>query len=269
MDDARSCRAITILLGLMYPAIWLLDTGWWQMSADVVIIVGLLPFVYWMAAKNPANSQLIPVNVAWVYLAAACLATGVILNLMSLMAFGWAGLAAIYCFPRRAISKLRLWVLCAGAFPWVLLDLNTLSWWFRLSGAWLTGAVFDVVGMDVLVRGTQLEIDGLPISVEAACGGLQVLQVLISGGIALTLLKFPSERLFWVMLALLPLVAWIANTARIILISGWGLVFGAESAAGAFHTWGAILVVALMLGLYHALSESLQRTIYTKEIRDA
>jgi len=173
------------------------------------------------------------------------------------MAFGWAGLAVIYSFPRSRLSKARLWVLCAGAFPWVLLDLNALSWWFRLSGAWVTGIVFDTLGMDVVVRGTQLEIDGLPISVEAACGGLQVLQVLLSGGVAMTLLRFPQERLFWSMLAALPFLAWAANTFRIVIISGWGLAFGVERAAGAFHTWGALVVLVMMCGLYYCLAETM------------
>ncbi|MDQ8193801.1 archaeosortase/exosortase family protein [Coraliomargarita sp. SDUM461004] len=258
MNELHSKNVSCCLLGLMLPAIWLLDLTWWHMSPDVCIIIGLVPMAWVLAIKNPPKNDLRPVQGTWMALAAFSLAVGALLNEMFLMGFGWAGLAVLFCFPASRISKWRLWVLCAGAFPWVLLDLNTLSWWFRLSGAALTGAFYGLLGKNVAVSGTLLEIDGLPISVEAACGGLQLLQVLLSGGVAFTLLRYPQRTLFWVMLALLPALAWLANTVRIMLISGWGLAFGAERAAGAFHTWGALLVFALLLGFYHFITLGLE-----------
>jgi exosortase/archaeosortase family protein len=260
MDEPHSNWVAALLLGLMLPAIWLLDLAWWRMSPDVVIIVVLVPLAWWLAFKSPSarSEDPTPIKRRWIVLAAISLLLGVLLNQMLLMAFGWAGLAVLFCFPSSAISKGRLWVLCAGAFPWVLLDLNTLSWWFRLSGAALTGRFFDLIGKDVMVQGTLLEIDGLPISVEAACGGLQLLQVLLSGGVVMTLLRFPQRSLFWVMLVFLPALAWTANTVRIMIISGWGLAFGAEQAAGAFHTWGALLVFGLLMGLYHCIASGLE-----------
>ncbi|MGZ0709548.1 archaeosortase/exosortase family protein [Coraliomargarita sp. W4R53] len=258
MDQTHSSGVATVLLGLMLPAIWLLDLSWWRLSPDVVVIIALAPLAWWLASKNPSTQSQAPIQTRWVVLSALSLSFGVLGNQMFLMAFGWAGLAVLFCFPHSTIPKLRLWILCGCAFPWVLLDLNTLSWWFRLSGAALTGAFFDLFGKNVMVRGTMLEIDGLPISVEAACGGLQLLQVLLSGGVALTFLRFPQRSLFWAMLALLPILAWIANTARIMIISGWGLAFGAERAAGAFHTWGALLIFALLLGLYHSIASGLE-----------
>jgi exosortase/archaeosortase family protein len=127
---------------------------------------------------------------------------------------------------------------------------QTVGWWFRLSGASLTGDIFSLIGYNVNVEGTQSEIDGFPISVEAACGGLQLLQVLMSGGIALHLIFYPKSKLFWIMLLILPLLAWISNTIRIVVILAWGVAFGAEAAAGIFHTWGAMLVLLIMLLLY-------------------
>ena len=264
MSDSPNSLIAKLLLGLMLPAIWLLNIGWWHLSPDVVIIVGLIPFAWYLAARNPAPQPITLLNKRWIYFSAIGLSLGVLSNYMLLMAVGWAGLAVYFCFPESILSKRRLWVLCSGAFPWVLLDFNPLSWWFRLSGASVTGQLFDILGMDVVVRGTLLEIDGLPISIEAACGGMQLLQVLLSGGVALTLLRFPQHSLFWVMLAFLPILAWVANTTRIILISAWGLVFGAERAAGAFHTLGALLVVGLLFGLYQCLAQVLQ-TLFKAE----
>jgi exosortase/archaeosortase family protein len=169
------------------------------------------------------------------------------LQSMTVMAVAWSGLAVRWFFPPNRIPRSRLCVICAGAFPWVLLDFNTLGWMFRLSGATVTAVFFESLGFDVEVSGTQLTVGGLPISVEAACGGLQLLQVLLSGGALLSLLHFPTASGFWWMLLSLPMLAWISNTLRIIAISAWGLVFGMESAAGAFHTWGALLVLACML----------------------
>jgi exosortase/archaeosortase family protein len=261
MSEPHSNVIVCGLLGVMLPAIWLLDRSWWRMSPDVCIIVGLVPLAWWLAVKNPTVASTAPAQGIWVTISALSLALGILLNEMFLMAFGWAGLAVLFCFPSSVISKARLWVLCAGAFPWVLLDLDTLSWWFRLSGAALTGALYAWLGKDVAVSGTLLEIDGLPISVEAACGGLQLLQVLLSGGGAFTLLRYPQRSLFWGMLLILPALAWAANTVRIIIISGWGLAFGAERAAGAFHTWGALLVFALLLAFYHLLALGLEHVL--------
>ncbi|MDQ8206933.1 archaeosortase/exosortase family protein [Coraliomargarita sp. SDUM461003] len=259
----------TYLLGLMLPAIWWLDLTWWHLSPDVVIIVALIPLAWHLARQSMRSAQITPVRMPWVYASVVSLVCGVLLNQMFLMASGWAGLAVLFCFPSSLIPKVRLWIMCVGAFPWVLLDLTPLSWWFRLSGAALTGQLFHALGKDVVVHGTLLEIDGLPISIEAACGGMQLLQVLMSGGVALTLMRYPQRTLFWGMLALLPLLAWTANTARIILISAWGLAFGAERAAGAFHTWGALLVLGILLTLYHALSLALEASFKVEgEIHD-
>ena len=166
------------------------------------------------------------------------------------MAFAWSWLAVNYVFPVKKLSKTRLWILCTGAFPWILIEGQQVGWYFRLTGAELTVWLYDFLGYKVTGEGTLLEIEGLPISVETACGGLNLLQVLLSGGIALTLIRFPKESSFWYILALLPVLAWFANTVRIIVISAWGLNFGAEAAAGAFHTWGALIVVLSMLGAY-------------------
>ncbi|WPJ96820.1 archaeosortase/exosortase family protein [Coraliomargarita algicola] len=265
MSEMHRSQVATVLLGLMLPAIWLLNMAWWRMSPDVVIIIGLVPLAWYVALKTPGPTENPSPNRVWVYASVATLSLGILFNQMLMMACGWAGLAVLFCFPPSAIPKLRLWILCAGAFPWVLLELTPLSWWFRLSGASVTGRLFDLLGMDVMVSGTLLEIDGLPISIEAACGGMQLLQVLLSGGVALTLLRFPQRGLFWSMLLLLPVLAWVANTTRIIIISGWGLAFGAERAAGAFHTWGALLVLGLLLGLYHGLALVLQSLFKVEE----
>lgn len=237
-----------LVLALFALAIWLLDLSWYTQAPDAVVIVLLLPLAFFLSGKTrqvaaaPAARGL--------YWMAALLGLGVVCNSMLLMAFGWAGLAQWVYFQHSSLPRARLWLLCAGAFPWVLMDLQQIGWIFRLSGAAVTAVLYDGLGLDVSVSGTQMWIGQLPVSVEAACGGLQLLQVLLSGGVALTLLQFPRSSGFWTMIVLLPLLAWLANTARIIVICAWGLAYGLESAAGGFHTWGAMLVVFTMLALY-------------------
>ncbi|GAA5482975.1 archaeosortase/exosortase family protein [Haloferula sargassicola] len=239
------------LLAAIFPLIWLLDRSWWQLSPDVLVVAAILPLAWKLAAAHPATEGPRP---RLVVPAAVLLALGIITSRMSVMAFAWAWLAVVFFLPKSAIPAGRLWLLVAGAFPWVLTDGNTLGWLFRLSGANLTARIFEATGYEVIAHGTELTIGGVPISVEAACGGMKLLQVLMSGGLALTALRFPRSRAFWIMVALLPALAWAANTLRIIVITAWGLAHGVASAAGAFHTWGAMVVIVAMLAGYLALA---------------
>lgn len=249
------------LLLALFPLIWCLDLRWWRLSPDVILVAGVLPLAWYWAHNNPAPGLAHKPSALATIRAGVFCALGIVMQSMTVMAFSWSWLAVHYLLPSTSISRMRLWVLCAGAFPWVLIEAEWIGWWFRLSGASLTGWLFHFGGMEVWVRGTQLEIEGLPISIEAACGGLQLLQVLISAGVALTLIRFPRERSFWWMLALLPLLAWVANTLRILVITAWGVAFGAQAAAGAFHTWGALLVLVALLLLFLLFSEFVRRLV--------
>lgn len=244
----------------IYPLIWLIDLSWWQLAPDVLIIVGILPLAWFLnrragesAARRPSLTRV----------GVLLLAIGILLNRISLMSFAWSWLATDYVFPATKLSRARIWVLFTGAFPWILVEGQKVGWYFRLTGADLTVWLYDLLNYEVTGGGTLLEIEGLPISVETACSGLQLLQVLLSGGIALTLIRFPKEPGFWCMLALLPVLAWFANTVRIIVISAWGLKFGAEAASGAFHTWGALIVILSMLGAYVACAQLFSKCFRT------
>jgi len=249
---------------LMLAGIWFSDTSWIGLAPDVLIVILLLSFAWWIALKYPSEINYAKHTLPVLFL----LCVGLVFNSMTLMAFSWGWLAVNYVLPRTSISRKKLLFVCAGAFPWVLLDFQTIGWWFRLSGAFLTGQLFSFLGYDVAVEGTQLSIGGFPMSVEAACGGLQLLQVLMSGGIALNLICYPKSRLFWPMLLILPLLAWISNTVRIVVISAWGLAFGSEAAAGIFHTWGAMVVLLAMVLLYLITAKILNQLSVTLFIKN-
>ncbi|MBB5351569.1 exosortase/archaeosortase family protein [Haloferula luteola] len=244
-------RSSVALLGVIFPLIWALDRRWWQLSPDVLVILAILP-LSWRLARQHSAVQ--PSRPRFTLPAAILLGIGILANQMTLMAFGWSWLAVSYFLPATSISPARLGCLLTGAFPWVLTDGDPIGWWFRLTGAHLTALTYEAAGYHVVAHGTELVVGGIPISVEAACGGMKLLQVLMSGGVALTALQFPRQRGFWIMVGLLPVLAWLANTLRIIVITGWSLRFGIDAAAGAFHTWGAMGVIGTMLGSYLALS---------------
>jgi len=62
-------------------------------------------------------------------------------------------------------------------------------------------------------------------------------------------MRYPSGPAFCWILPILPGLAWLANVSRIVLITGAGLSAGVEFSQGIFHTWGGLLVIAVMIGL--------------------
>lgn len=249
----------TILLFAIAIGIWGLDLGWAQVSPDAVVIAALIPISFQLAKRyrveNEPQAPLSSQEMAWI---GSGLVVGLLANSTALMAFAWGYLATRVWIPKTRIPRSRLTLLLAGAFPWVLMDFWQVGWWFRLSGAQIAAQGFNLFGFDAVATGTAIQIDEIRISVEAACSGMNLLQTLLSGGVALTAIQFPITRQFWILAGSLPLLAWLANTARVAAISWWGLRFGVEAAEGAFHTWGAFLVLIVMFGLYLGLAELLR-----------
>lgn len=250
---------VPTLLGLTAVGIWLAEPRWTQTAPDVAVIAVLIPLTLGLAKTHRLTRES-PAPTRVTALAATILVIGVATGSMTLMAFSWGALAARHWAPTSAIPMARLTVLFAGAFPWALLDFWSIGWHFRLSAATVAAEVFQSLGFVAVSDGTFLTIDSVEISVETACSGLNLLQTLLSAGVFFTATQFPVARAFWPLLAALPLLAWIANTARVMAISWWGWRYGAEAAAGAFHTWGALFVLVAALGLFLATATLLRKT---------
>lgn len=252
--------ALLLCLALL---IWLLDRAWALISPDAVVIIAVLPLAYLMARKHPmmeagkAELKLSPVLV----IGCSLILLGIFFGVMTFMAFGWGCLCTELLLARTQLSRPRLILLCAGAFPWVLMDFNEVGWFFRLSGADVTAFIYSLTGHTVNSDGTFVVVDGLLVSVEAACSGMELLQVLISGGVGLALIQYPKSRIFWTLVAALPILAWISNCVRIVVITFWALHFGIDAASGTFHTWGALVVLCTMLSLFIALSKILKTLV--------
>ena len=145
------------------------------------------------------------------------------------------------------------------AFPWITRDLPALAWWYRLSAAWSAEHCLSGIGLEVRREGTQIFVHQLPFDVAPACSGIQGLQALLVAGTALCFLQVGTRPFYWPAVGLLPLVAWLANALRVMLLIAAGLSFGPEVVTGWFHTVGGWLVLVMMFGLTWLALELLRR----------
>ena len=146
----------------------------------------------------------------------------------------------------RANDELRLLALLS--LPWLATDGTSLALAFRHSAAWTTEAFFQVFGFAVSREGTTLTIEGQPLAVAAACAGLDTLHATLVAGAWLAA-ALRRRKLFWSAVAALPLLAWVANTSRVIALGGVAITWGPNAAIGWFHTWGGLAVVVVMFAL--------------------
>lgn len=243
--------AVLLALGLLAVFIWLRNTDWMTSSDDTLPILVALPVFYWLGMPWDLLDQAegdFPVK--GVLLAVGLLLIGIITNFTLLLAIAWTYLLWLWLKRRTPASHhpsiQKLLILPILSFPWVTLDLQTLGWYFRLSGAYITAQVFHLIGLDVKYEGTNLLVNGLPIAVEVACAGLNTLQSMLIAGSVIAFIILGETNRYWWNLPVLFVMAWFANTARILMISSVGLIAGPEFAMGAFHTWGGWFILLLM-----------------------
>lgn len=95
-------------------------------------------------------------------------------------------------------------------------------------------------------EGTMLLVQGLPLSVNVFCSGLNVLQAMLVAGSLVICLTVPAGWRFGVAAASLLPLAWLANTLRIFMLGCVGLTFGPDFAMDWFHQWGGLAVLLVM-----------------------
>ena len=194
---------------------------------------------------------------------------GRLLASMTWQAWGWTLMALAWvlaCFEPRP-GRLRIgWILCLS-FPWLVLEWPSLGWYFRVSSAAVVGGLYELLGLPVSREGTDLMVAGLPIEIEAACAGWNLLQLTLLAGVGFGISGIRSPRRFAMLLGLLPVIAWLANLIRILLLSVLALTFDVHLAAGALHgTTGLVVlfgVVALTKGICGLLEPRRRATIRT------
>jgi exosortase len=233
--------------------IWCRDLSWVGGASEVLPILGALPAFLWLGAPWRFSAAPFGIHPATLVAAVVLFLLGTVFNLTILLALSWT--LAVWCWlkirlePAERPRIFRLLVLLIMAFPWVTLDAGEVGWWFRLSAAWVTGHLYNLVGFEVKRDGTFVTVQGLPVSVEAACSGLKALQAMLIAGTMLAFIQLGRHRSYWWSLPLLIALAWLANTARVLVLTAAALTFGLEFAEGWFHAWGGWFVLMLMFAL--------------------
>ena len=252
--------AIIILYGLF---IWLRDLNWWLYASDTLPILLAFPIFYRLGEPWKMGDQ--PLSRPFLLLFLACFFLGVILDMNVLFALGWVFLVKAMPIVEPSPSELtKLLVIPFFGFPWVSFDANGLGWVFRLTGAEATAALFSFLNFNVIQEGTQILINKLPISVEAACAGLNTLQTMMILGLTLAYIDLKNSILYWINIPLLLILSWIANTLRIILISAMALYKGIDFAMGPLHIWGGLIVILIMFMLAWGLIKLQKEAICEK-----
>lgn len=248
---------------LLAVFIWTRDLRWASGAEDTVPILAGIPLFIWLGWpwRMREDRQELPMD--WLGAAAMVFALGLLANLTFLLALSWIFCVWAWMKARIAPAQLqgarKLLVLPLLAFPWVTLDCEPVGWAFRLSGAWVTGHFFSAAGFDVVRHGTLLTIAGHPISVEAACSGLNALQSMLIAGSMLAFILLGHQWHYWWNLPVLVAMAWVANTIRIIVLSFAAVSVSPEFSNGPFHEWSGWGVLCVMFLLCWFIF-SLQRT---------
>lgn len=240
-----------VLLALLAAFIWFRDLAWMTSGDDTLPVLVALPLFIWLASPWKFNDRPFKeFSSLELILVVSFFVVGVGLNSTLFLAIGWT-LLLWFWLKRRADPSMvpsiqKLLVLPLISFPWITLDADRIGWLFRLTGAYVTALIFHLFGAEAHQEGTNITINGLPISVEAACSGLNTLQSMLIAGTIVNYIILGKSKRYWWNLSLIVVIAWIANTLRIILLSGVALVFGPEFALGGFHIWGGWAVLILM-----------------------
>lgn len=243
-------RTVMGTLAALAAFIWFRDTRWMSSAADCVPILIAIPLFIWLATPWKFETRPVEFNDSLLMVGGVFFAIGMAGNLTFLLALAWTVLMWSWLGNRissgQAATVKYLLPLPFLAMPWITLDGAAIGWWFRLSGAAVTAGLFKLMAFRVEHDGTFININGVPISVEAACAGLNTLQSMLIAGAALAFVMLKSRRYFWLNLALLIPLAWAANTARIVILSGAALTFSPEFVAGTFHDLSGWLVIMVM-----------------------
>lgn len=235
--------------------LWLRDRSWFGSASDTLPILAGLPLFYRLAGPWNLLPESAPLPQPRLFLIALLFLLGLVLEANLLLTLALVALAATYLQTRlspASLSRARaLLPLVLFSYPWLVLDGAPLTWWFRLTGASATATVFSLLGLTVERAGVHLTIQGLDVSVDPACAGLNVLQAALLAGFAVAAYNDRVRSLTQALPTLLGLfaLAWVANAARIVLLCVIALTFGVELARGPLHAGGGLVVLLLMFAL--------------------
>jgi exosortase/archaeosortase family protein len=246
-------------IGLLLAAvaIWVRDRQWLAAPEDSLPLALGLPLAFLLGRPWAPSDAPFPKHAKLLAMAgAAIFAIGWVVGSITVLAVGWTLLSFLWAFhgfapqPRRG----RLALLVLLSFPWLVIEWQAIGWAFRLSSAVVAEGFFRLVEIPATREGTHLNVMGVPIEIEAACAGWNLLQLTLLAGIALGAHEIRPTRRFILLLCLLPGIVWIANLLRILLLSGIALSFDTQTAAGALHGLTGLAVLGTVLAMTKGLS---------------
>jgi exosortase len=250
--NTKSKFAIAGLL-LLAIFIWVRDTSWISGADDTLPILVCIPLFFWLGTPWQWKEQPDPFPKSWLLIGAALFVVGSGLSLTFLLGASWCcffwGWILSHVEEIMLPDLRKLMVLPIMAFPWIALDAEIIGWYFRLTGSGATEAFFSLTPIEVVREGTMLSLNGVMISVQAACSGLHTLQSMLIAGSMVCFVLLGDQPHYWFNIAIIPLMAWVANTIRIICICIAALVISPEFARGPFHDIGGWAILMLMFAL--------------------
>jgi exosortase/archaeosortase family protein len=261
---SRNQSAKIAALGLLVSAvlIWWRDTSWSADLADTLPLAAGIPLAFWLGIpwKRICTEQEPRLPLVWPWLAGILFAISWVLLQLTLLALAWTAFAAYgmrrWWRPSGNVAGLLLVLLFS--FPWLVMEWPQIGWWFRLSAAFATEGLFQLLQMPVLRSGTELQILGEIIRIEPACAGWNLLQLTLLVGLSIGIHDLSQPRRFWIFVLLLPALAWVANLIRIVALSGLCLTFGVETAEGLWHGLTGLIVIAAVVGMAKWLCHAME-----------
>ena len=256
MSRGRQIRICGIGLMLAAVAIWARDSRWLDAPADSLPLVLGLPLAWFLGHPWQLRTEPLPGFPArHAAIGAAALAVGWLLGSLTLLALSWTWLAMMWAHwsfasqPRRA----RLAWLLAFSFPWLVIEWPAIGWAFRLSSAAVAEQIFNLLQLPTQREGTRIIIMSVPVEIEAACAGWNLLQLTLLAGVAFGTYEIRPLRRFALLLCLLPAISWLANLLRILILSAIALACDAPIATGPIHGLTGLVVLAAVLAMTKCL----------------
>ena len=223
------------------------------LAADAYPALLGFPLFLCMGAPWRLKSEVGPLafhRIAWCALG---MLAGLVSGLTILFAAAWTVLlwmlVEAFIQPDSDRRLQRLLLIPLFSFPWVLLDAQPLSWFFRVTGAWAAESLLGAAGFEVARESTMLFVDDICISVGEGCAGISTLQSMLLGGTILAYAMMHAHRRFWWHVPILLAAAWLANTARVAMTGMVALSWGPAYAEGTFHEWEGLAVLVAMFAI--------------------
>ncbi|MHB8522063.1 MAG: archaeosortase/exosortase family protein [Limisphaerales bacterium] len=205
-------------LTLLAAFIWLRDLRWFDAAEDTLPILAGLPLFGWLARPWIFSGGPWRLAPGGVVMGACLFPMGAVLDSTLLLTASWIAFLWSWIsvrFDHNGNDLTKLLVLPLVSFPWIANDFGGIGWWFRLSGAAAAQQLLAGWPCEVVRHGTFLFVDGLGLSVEPACSGLNGLEAMIIAGTVVAYLKLKRTGWFWWSFPALAAAAWLANVMRI------------------------------------------------------